>query len=203
MRLSSIFIGLMFCTLSMSSFAQTPQATPTRIRGTVAALDGQALTVLSREGDRVTLELMPNFVVRSLEKRQLSDIKEGDYVASAGVRGVDGKLHALEVRIFPEALRGRAEGQFAWDLLPESTMTNATVVGTSKASTGTTLKVVFKGGESEYVVGPDTPVMTYGTGDASLLKPGAVVVVFALKHADGKLTADSIAAESNGLKPPM
>jgi endonuclease YncB( thermonuclease family) len=36
---------------------QAPQGTPTRIRGTVEKLDGQALTVKSREGQPVTIAL--------------------------------------------------------------------------------------------------------------------------------------------------
>ena len=45
-----------------------------------------------------------------MEKRKLTDIKSGDFVASGGVRGTDGKIHAVEVRIFPEELRGTGEG---------------------------------------------------------------------------------------------
>ena len=106
--------------------AQAPQGTPTRIRGTVEKLDGQVLIVKSREGQVVTIDLAPNYGVRGLVRKSLSDIKAGDYVASTGRKGSDGKLHAVEVRIFPEALRGAGEGQFPWDLTPDSMMTNAT-----------------------------------------------------------------------------
>ena len=181
----------------------SPGAAPMRIRGTVEKLDGQTLSVKAREGPVVTVALAPKFSVATLVKKQVTDIKPGDYVASTGVKGPDGKLHAVEVRIFPESLRGVAEGQFAWDLQPDSMMTNATVTGVASAAGGQALKVKFKDGESEYVVGPETPVLGYAPGDASLLKPGAAVFLVAQKQPDGSLTASRITAEKDGIKPPM
>ena len=91
---------------------QAPQGTPTRIRGTVEKLDGQALTVKSREGQTVTIALADNVAVACLVKKNVGDIKPGDYIASTGIKGTDGKLHAIEVRIFPESLRGVGEEQY-------------------------------------------------------------------------------------------
>ena len=115
---------------------QAPQGTPTRIRGTVEKLDGQALTVKSREGQTVTIALADDVAVAYLVKRNVGDIKPGDYIASTGIKGTDGKLHAIEVRIFPESLRGVGEGQYPWDLQPDSVMTNATVGTITQAPQG-------------------------------------------------------------------
>src|SRR5919198_2955379 len=118
--------------LAIPAAAQAPsqgpsEGTRTRIRGTVEKLDGQTLIVKSRDGQQLTIALAPDFTVQGVAKRSLTDIKAGDYVASTSVKGTDGKLHAVEIHIFPEAMRGTAEGQFAWDLVPDSLMTNATV----------------------------------------------------------------------------
>ena len=186
------------------ALAQTPPAgTPTRIRGTVDKLDGQNLMVKSRDGQTLTIELAANVAVITLVKKSVADIKAGDYVASTGVKGTDGKIHAVEVRIFPEAARGTGEGQYPWDLMPDSIMTNATVGKVDQAPQGPVLHVTFKGTESEYTVGPDVPVLANGPGDISLLKPGVAVFVIALKHEDGKLTSARLYAEKNGVKPPM
>lgn len=203
MPLKSLIVGAFVALLALPAFAQAPQGTPTRIRGTVEKLDGHTLTVKSRDGQNVSIALADNFAVRGLVKKSLSDIKSGDYVASTGRRGPDGKLYAVEVRIFPEALRGAGEGQFAWDLTPDSLMTNATVSGISAAPDGQTLKVTYKGGESEYIVKPGTPILTYSAGDPSMLKPGTTIFVIALKHPDGTLTSSQVTAETNGIKPPM
>jgi Domain of unknown function (DUF5666) len=196
--------GALIALIGLPAAAQnTPQGTPTRIRGTVEKLDGQSLTVKSREGPELTIVLAPNFTVAYLVKKSLADVKSGDFVATTSVKGTDGKNHSVELRIFSDAMRGLGEGQYAWDLMPDSLMTNATVTGVAAAPQGQTLKVSYKGADSEIVVGPDTPVFGYGTGDASLLNPGAAVFVVALKQPDGSLTASRVTAEKDGVKPPM
>jgi hypothetical protein len=182
---------------------QAPQGTPERIRGTVEKLDGQELTVKTREGPQVTVTLPPNQPVSYLIKKNLADIKSGDFVATTSMKGTDGKNHSVELRIFPEAMRGLGEGQYAWDLMPDSLMTNATVTGIAGAPQGQDLKVKYKGGESDIIVGPNTPIYGYGFGDTSLLKPGAAVFVVALKNPDGTLSAAHVAAEKDGIKPSM
>ena len=82
-------------------------------------------------------------------------------------------------------------------------MTNATVGTVTKAAEGAVLHVSFKDGESEYIVGPDVPVLATAPGDMSLLKPGAAVFVIALKKPDGNLTSARVYAEKDGIKPPM
>ena len=199
-----LFAGAVIALLALPAAAQqAPQGTPTRIRSTVEKLDGQALTVKSREGQQLTVALAPNVTVAYLVKKSLADIKSGDFVASTSTKGTDGKNHSVELRIFPEAMRGLGEGQYAWDLAPESLMTNATVAGVTNAPQGQTLKVTYKGGESELVVGPDTPIFGYGSADTSLLKPGAAIFIVALKKDDGTLSAARVTAEKDGVKPPM
>src|SRR5215469_11308238 len=127
----------------------------------------------------------------------------GDYIASTGIKGTDGKLHAIEVRIFPESLRGVGEGQYPWDLKPDSVMTNATVGTITQAPQGNVVKVSYKGTESEYTVDPTTPIFANATGDRSLLAPGAAVFVIASKQDDGKLTSTRLYVEKDGIKPPM
>jgi hypothetical protein len=199
-----LFVGALIALLALPAAAQNaPEGTPTRVRGTVEKLDGQTLTVKSRDGQPLTIALAPNVIVAYLVKKSLADIKAGDFVASTSTKGTDGKNHAVELRIFPEAMRGLGEGQYPWDLMPDSLMTNATVSGVTGAPQGQTLKVNYKGNESEIVVGTDTPVFGYGAGDASLLKPGSAIFIVALKKPDGSLSAARVTAEKDGVKPPM
>ena len=189
--------------VSPAAAQNAPDGTPTRIRGTVEKLDGQTLTVKSREGPQLTIALAPNFTVSAVVKKSLADIKTGDYVGAASLKGSDGKLHALEVLIFPEALRGTGEGERPWDLVPDSLMTNATVAGVASAAQGQVLKVAYKGGESEIIVPSGIPIVTFVPGDSSLLKRGAAIFTGALKKPDGSLEATRVTAEKDGVKPPM
>jgi hypothetical protein len=181
--------------------AQTPAV---RVAGTVAKLDGNQLTVDGKDGQTVAVALSDNAAVYGVEKRAVADIKPGDFVASGGVKGADGQIRAVEVRIFPESLRGTGEGQRAWSVKPDGVMTNATVAGSvTESPQGGVVHVKYKDGESEYTIGPDVPVLAYVNADRSLLKPGAAVLVFAQKQADGTLAASRVTAEKDGVKPPM
>jgi hypothetical protein len=119
------------------------------------------------------------------------------------VPGTDGRLHAQEVMVFPEALRGVGEGHRAWDLTPDSTMTNATVAEVTAVAAGRRLRLDYKGGSQELVVAPDAPVVTLAPGDLALVKPGTVVFVMATKKADGTLEAGRLVAGKDGIDPPM
>ena len=128
---------------------------PARIRGTVEKLDGQTLIVKSRDGQSLSIALAPNFTVRAVVAKTVGDIQPGDFVASTSVKGPDGKLRAIEVHILPESLRGVArEGQFPWDLVPGSLMTNATAAQITSAPEGQVIKVTYKDGEAEVTIPP-------------------------------------------------
>ena len=199
------YIAALFITfLAVPALAQTPaEGTRQRVVGTVDGLDGNNLTVKSNDGQPVTVVLDGNAAVFGVEKRTIADIKPGDYLASGGVKGTDGKIHAVEVRIFPETLRGTGEGQRPWDAKPEGVMTNATVGTVSQSPEGGVIHVKYKEGESEFTVGPEVPILAYVAGDRTLLKPGAAVFTVAQKKPDGTLTTGRVTAEKNGVKPPM
>src|SRR6516165_7566200 len=196
-------VAVLVALFAIPALAQNPpEGTPTRVRGVVEKLNGQTLAVKSREGDVVTIALAPDVAIETLVKKTLADIKPGDFVASTGIKDKDGKIHAIEVRIFPKATPDGGR-QFAWDLMPDSVMTNATVGTVTKAAQGAVLHVTFTGGESEYSIGPDVPILANAPGDMSLLKPGTAVFVIALKKPDGTVTAARLYAEKDGIKPPM
>ena len=198
--IAAVVIGF----LAVPALAQTSsEGTRVRVAGTVDKLDGDKLTVDTKGGQPVTVVLADNAAVFGVEKRTIADIKPGDFLASGGVNGTDGKIHAVEVRIFPESLRGTGEGQRPWDVKPDGVMTNATVGTVSQSPEGGVIHVKYKEGESEFTVGPEVPILAYVAGDRSLLKPGAAIFTVAQKKPDGTLTTGRVTAEKNGVKPPM
>jgi hypothetical protein len=202
-KFALLFVALA-AAIGLPAMAQAPGGeTRVRIVGTVEKLDGDHLSVNTAGGPTHIVKLTPAAAIYGVEKRQLGDIKQGDFLASGGVRGTDGKIHAVEVRIFPEALRGIGEGQRPWDARPEGVMTNATAGTVSQTGASGVVKVTYKGGESEYVVAPDVPVLAYVLADRTLLKSGAAVVTIAAKQPDGSLQTGRVTAEKNGVKPPM
>lgn len=205
MRSLSLVVLALVISAALPAAAQNQPPAPVAVRvaGTVESLDGATLKVTAKDGAETAVTLADNAAIYGVEKRSLADIKPGDFVASGGVRGADGQIHASEVRIFPRSLRGTGEGQRPWAVKTDGVMTNATVGTVSQSPTGGMVHVTYQGGQSDYSVGPDVPVLAYVDADRSLLKPGAAVVISARKQADGTLTASRVTAEKNGVRPPM
>jgi hypothetical protein len=186
----------------------------TRLRGIIASFDGQTLVVKTPDGQSASVTVPPELSIRASAKATLSDIKPGDFVASAADKGPDGKVHAEEVRIFPEAMRGTGEGHRPMGPDPNRTMTNGTVAvsdpeartmtnGTVSATGGSgsrTITVQYKEGETVIEVAPDTPIAKIVIADRSLLKPGATVSIVAAQK-NGAMVATSVTAERDGVKP--
>lgn len=204
MRPTSLLVSALAAVIAIPAFAQAPDGTPTRIRGKVEKLDGQTLMIKSRDGQDVHVNLAADAVVLAVKKVKLSEVKQGDFVGAAAVPGKDGKLHAEEVLVFPEAARGTNEGHYPWDLKGgDETMTNATVAEVASVSKSRAFTLKYKGGEQELLVGRKVPVVTFAPDDKALLKKGATVFVPALKKPDGTIVANRVIAEKDHVKPPM
>lgn len=196
-------ISVVASLIAFSSAVAEAQSPPTRLRGAIAALDGNSATIATREGASVPVKLADNWSVMLVSPMTLADIRENSFVGIASLKGPDGSLNALEVLIFPEAARGSNEGHYPWDLQPESMMTNATVATVSATPDGQTLVVKYKDGQQTIKVRPGTPIVTFAPGDRSDAKVGAKVFLGATKGPDGALTAGRLLVGKDGLMPPM
>jgi hypothetical protein len=58
----------------------------------------------------VTIALADNVAVAYLVKKNVEDIKPGDYIASTGIKGTDGKLHASRCAFSPTRCAAPAKG---------------------------------------------------------------------------------------------
>jgi hypothetical protein len=86
--------------------------------------------------------------VTPVVKADMSDITVGKFVGIAALPQGSEPEKALEVLIFPESARGSGEGHYAWDLMPESTMTDATIADAVDKIDGRTLTLKHKNGET-------------------------------------------------------
>jgi hypothetical protein len=195
--------GLLIAAVSAVAIAQAPANPPVRIRGTVEKLDGQMLTVKSRTGESVTIKMADNFMVVGIAKAGLDDITSGKFIGTTSVGERDGALVALEVHIFPEAMRGTGEGHYAWDLRPDSKMTNANVATVTSMGKDRVMMVQYKGGEKKVIVPADAVVVAFAPADKSEIKPGAQVFLNTQRQPDGSLAAPRVNVGLNGQIPPM
>ena len=175
-----------------------------RVRGTVVGLEGSTLTVKTREGPNAMVMLKPGAKVAGVTKASVEDIKPGDFVGIASLPTAAGGDGAIEVLVFPPALKGTGEGSYPWDLKPKSSMTNATVTNAVKGVDGRTLDLSYSGGKEKKISIPDgTPIVTFGPATEADLKPGATVFVPSQRGDDGALATGFVAVGTNGVNPPM
>ena len=134
--------------LLMSSIAiaqQPPDAV--RVRGTIESKDHQTLNVRARGGETLKVKLADNAAVRAVVKAPLSDVKLGSFVGMTAMPQPDGTQKAVEIHIFPEVMRGTGQGHRPWDLMHNSTMTNATIANEVASYDGKSLVLKYKDGE--------------------------------------------------------
>ena len=189
-----------FGALARSAHAQS--ATIVRLRGTIATVTADNLTVKLRSGEQKTLKLSDKLGLTWILPTPIETIKPGTYIGTAAIRQPDGSLKALEIQVFPEAMRGIGEGHRPWDFGAQSSMTNGTV-GDVTVTDGRMLHLKYKDGEQVVFVPPNAPIITYEPATIAALTPGAHVIVFAEEAPDGGLTAQRIGVGKDGLVPPM
>jgi hypothetical protein len=200
MRTDRLLLVVVLALLCTQAFAQTAAR---RIRGDVASIEGQRLDLVTRSGEKVTIELDDKYSVTAVVPVDVATIKPGTYVGTATMPQPDGTQRALEVLVLPEAARGSGEGHYPWDLQPGSMMTNATVEQIVSVDPGHRMTLKYKGGEQTVAMPAGIPVVTLEPGDRSMLKTGAHVFVSATIRADGALTASRVTVGKDGLVPPM
>lgn len=182
---------------------------PSIIRGTVVSYTAPALVLKSREGKTVTITLAPDTQAATVTVIPIDAIKPGSYIGTAAEPGKDGVLRALEVHVFPEAMRGTGDGHRDWNLTKKSSMTNgnvATVTDQGKAKAkarGRLLTVDYQGGTKQVLVPDNVPIVAFAPAQMSQLAPGVPVFVIAMPVAGGKLAANRVTLGTNGVAPPM
>jgi len=198
-RWSRCGLGLVLCLASSLVLAQA--SAPLRLRGVVQQVSANTLTLKERGGEVIALALPATLVVSEVYPIALADIQPGSFIGTAAAPQADGTQRAIAVTVFPESARGAGEGHRPFDLLPQSTMTNATVDQVVAGASGRTLQLKYKDGEKTIVVPPEAPIVTFRPGDRSLLVPGASVSLSA-QAVNGVPTALRISAGRNGFVLP-
>jgi hypothetical protein len=187
--------------LALASAAAGAQA-PAPVRGTVTGLEGNVLSVKTRDGKDVKIHLADKFGVSAAKAITLADIKPGDFVGPASRKRADGTLEAISVQLFPAALRGViAQSHGPWDLEPGSLMTNSTVAKIVQMPKGRELTLEYPGGTQKVFVPEGVPMFTTVPGDRSLLVPGATIFAMARPGPGGQLAAARVTVSKDGAKP--
>lgn len=174
--------------------------TNVRVRGTITALKGEVLSVKSRDGRNVQLQLSPDTQVVTAKKTTLAEMGPNAYVGVTSVKGPDGRMVAKEVHaIGPQVPQMHGP----WDSTPNSMMTNANITSAAQTSGGNEITLKYKDGEQKILVTPETEIVTFVPGSRADLKPGETIFSVARVEADGKFVAPRVAVSKDGVKPPQ
>jgi hypothetical protein len=174
--------------------------TTTRLRGTITAIDGSTMSVKSRDGKDVKVQLPDTVSVAVAKAIRFEDIKQGDYVGATTTAKPDGTLSAVEVHYLPPSV---PEGQGPWDLQPGSTMTNAKVTSIVAAADKRELTLQYKDGTAKIHVPENAPIVRAVPGSRSDLRTGEYVFAAVQTGPDGAMTAPRVQVSKDGIKPPQ
>ena len=196
-------LATVFALAVAPAFAQNAPIVSARATIKTMTADGAALSVRTRAGEDQTVHLNPKTRFVLVVPATLADVKPGTFIGVAALPGEGSELKAMEVHIFPEAMRGTGEGFRPFDLAPKSSMTNGNISARVDATTGPKLTVTYKGGEQTIVIDPKTPIVALAPGARTDLKPGAAIIARGPKQEDGSIDAAFVLVGKDGLVPPM
>jgi len=204
--------------------ASSSSSQPEHVRGAVQSVDGQVLMVATSAGSE-RVQLAPSTAIATVVQSDRAHLTDGSFLGITSVAEPDGSRRAVEVHVFPEAMRGTGQGNYGWDWPGASgnnKMTNGTAskltngtVSNSKMTNGTvttqhggsSLTLQYKdgasGGSQAITIPPGIPVVALEPGQSSDLQPGVHVFVVATRDSAGVLTADRVLAGKTRVVPPM
>jgi hypothetical protein len=198
-----IILAAAFAMAVAPALAQNAPVASARATIETMSADGAALGVRTRAGEAQTVHLSAKTRFVLVVPASLADVKPGSFIGVAALPGDGSELKAMEVHIFPEAMRGTGEGFRPFDLAPKSSMTNGAISARVDAASGPKLTVAYKGGEQTIVVDPKTPIVAFEPGAQTDLKPGAAIIARGAKQEDGSIDAGFVLIGKDGLVPPM
>jgi len=224
-------LGLTLAATAGLALATSAVAEPLRIRGTIVAASSDSITVHTANGD-VTASLNAKTGFVSVVPSNLDNVGPGSYLGVASKAGGARRV-ALSVIVFPPEMKGAAEGNAAYDSLPDTTlsggartasrMTNANVKAISPGKTVPRVNSTMTNASVATTTAKDAVryvTLTYVGGEQNVLipptapvvafVPGAASIasagapVFVLSdNTNGKITAGLVAVGSNGQTPPF
>jgi len=202
--------------------APVPGMPAQRFRGTLSEFDGPFLTLKLEGRKTVTLGVTADTRIVHNHSLALGNLQAGSWVGVAALKGADGKLRALGIRLYPASMQGQGEGAYALDPAnPMRLLINGTITGVAPGGIGGTLTVAFHGaaeatGDCSGHAAPGgtgcngiaaiqfargVPILSIESGDVSALVPGCVLSVSTQPDAGGTPVATAITIERDAPPP--
>jgi hypothetical protein len=206
------------------------ESAPSRVRGTITAINDGSITVNGKDGHTFTLKTGQYTTYADVIPSSLDEIKVNNFVGSA-IKGPPDSMVAVELAIIPEGMRAGRIGYYRWDFLPDPTamqtagsnatgMTNGRVSNISPATpklVNTNMTNGIVSAETGSAAGRALTV-TYDSGSKSLhitVPPTAPIVRYVLADRSTVVIGSTVFIKTNpgdqaglvtvgkGVTPPM
>jgi hypothetical protein len=146
----------------------------------------------------VSVDVPESLPIAATERFSLADVKPGMVLGVTTVQRADGATVAIDVRPIPATA---PQGLSAYDLQPQSTMTNAVLEAAVASTNAHELVLNYKTGTVKVVVPADTPMSRAVPGARSDLVLGEAVYVASRRNEAQGFTAVRVQVGKNGVKP--
>jgi hypothetical protein len=210
-----VFISLLAAQAAPhAAWAQEKAARPlSGVKGKLQSFTGSSLDVLTQSGV-VHVNIKQPLTTYKQIPSDLSHVTSASYVGVASTEQANGKEVAKQIIIFPEELRGAAEGSVLTDppgATTHSRMTNGSVSspaashsrmtnGTVQKGGGTTLVVQYQDGSKTISV-PANVAVTLVAPEKVTLAAGDTIYLTTNKLPDGTLTTNKILLIAPAVSP--
>jgi hypothetical protein len=194
--IASFFLGASACAMAQPVAAPAVgQAPPQGMGGTVISTSDAAVVLRQKDGTEATVAMTPGWTVSRPRKGTVSDVKLGDFIASANKdagaeRGVANEVRVMEPGYRPEYGTHLMAGGAA-------SMTHGFVFGIAKAAGGTELTVAYPEGKRTILVPEGMPVTVSDLLPRSAAVPGTQVGGVTRPGPDGVRRASRMTLPAN------
>jgi hypothetical protein len=226
----NLLLAALVAATSVPAMSAMAADQPIHVRGTITDVTGTGFTVQTDAGPR-TIVIAADTRITGVVPSSLDQIQPGSFIGSANVPN-GSTSRALEVVVFPLAMKGSGLGDYAWDLPAQGHGASAVTSGSAMASamTNGTVKTMNQGVPMSSAMtngtvksatgsGDRTIVVDYGKGEKSIDVPADAPVVtfeladksaivkgahvFVAANPGNPITARVVAVGIHGTVPPM
>jgi hypothetical protein len=225
-----LLLGSLLVATALTAASAMAADQPVHVRGTVSEVTATGFTVQTDAGSK-TIILAADTRITGVVPSSIDQIQPGSFIGSANVPSGN-TSRALEVVVFPPAMKGSGLGDYAWDLPAKgasaSAMTNGDMMGSAmtngtvkKMKSGESMPSAMTNGTVKTATGSGDRmlVIDYGKGEKTIDVPADAPVVtfqpavrsdivkgahvFVAAMPGNPATAKIVAVGINGTVPPM
>ena len=169
--------------LSIAATTASAAPQPERLRGIVTAVTGDKVTVHTATGD-VSMSVGGDTKYLTTVRADINNITADSYIGVA-TKDVGRKQVALDIIIFPPAMKGAAEGHFGWDRMPDTTLAGG--AKTASSMTNGSVAAVAQGGSGGTTAATTNSSMTNGSVATASESGGAKELTITYKGDEQKV----------------